>query len=112
MKIFLLLFLLLSFSVRAAFVSGTDIPLMDGLAIDENEGFSFDTPAGQIVTVLGRTTATKKEIETFYQDSLTALGWRQISSTKYRRDQDELVLQISPAVNKIEVRLQLTFSNK
>ena len=37
MKFLLALWLMLAFSVQAAFVPGTDVPLMDGLVVDEND---------------------------------------------------------------------------
>ena len=112
MRIFAVLFLLLSFSVRAAFLQGTDVPLMDDAVINENDSFSFDTPAGQIMTVTAQTSSSSKEVIEFYKESLSALGWKQISSTEYQRDQDELTLQVESRKNMTLLKLQLTFSNK
>ena len=112
MKILWVLLLFVSIAVRAAFVPGTDVPLMDGLVVDENDSFSFDTPAGQIMTVSAQTTAPVKEVKAFYGESLPALGWQQISATQYHRDQDELSLQISSIAHKTSVKIQMTFANK
>ena len=112
MKYLLALCLFLSFSANAAFVNGTDVPLMDGFVVNENDSFSFDTPEGQIITVIAQTTASKKEVLRFYQESLNALGWQQKTGTKYYRDQDELSLDVTPQKEKTKVKLQLTFANK
>ena len=112
MKFFLIICLLVSLSVQAQFLPNTDIPMMDGLIIDENDSFSFDTPEGQIMTVTARTTASAKEILAFYKESLEALGWNRKSATEYRRDQDNLVLKIVPSARQNTVKLQLTFANK
>ena len=112
-KIIFLGMLLFSFFVRAAFWAGTDIPLLDDFVVDENEGFSFDTPAGQILTISGSTKSSASSVKTFYKDSLTALGWTQKSATTYKRDQDELTLQLdSTTKGKTTVKLQITFANK
>ena len=112
MKFLLALWLMLAFSVQAAFVPGTDVPLMDGLVVDENEGFSFDTPEGQIMTIVATSDASAKEITSFYQESLSALGWKTMAVNQYRRDQDELMLKITSAAGKTVLKLQLTFANK
>ena len=112
MKFLFFLFLLFSLTVHAEFFSGTDIPLMDGMTVDENEGFSFDTPAGQIMTISAVSTSSKKEILDFYKESLKALGWQQKSDKEYHRDQDELTLQLTSLKGKTILKLQLTFANK
>ncbi|MBQ3695851.1 MAG: hypothetical protein II938_02640 [Alphaproteobacteria bacterium] len=112
MKYFFVLFLLLCLPLRAEFLAGTDVPLMDGLIVNENDTVSFDTPSGQILSLTAQTSASKKEILNFYHESLLALGWQQKSQQKYRRDQDELILQVIPTKLKTIVKLQLTFANK
>ena len=112
-KIFLVLSLLLSMTVQAVFWDGTDVPLLDDFVIDENESFSFDTPEGQILTLAGRTKTTVEKVRSFYVDSLTALGWQQKTPTIYHRDQDELILKMSPDGKRgTRLQLQLTFANK
>ena len=112
MKFLFVLLILFSFGVTAAFINGSDIPLMDGMTIDENDSFSFDSPEGQIMTVTTRTKASAKEILKFYEESLSALGWQKTSQTTYHRDQDELTLQILSGKALTTLKLQLTFANK
>ena len=112
MKFLFVLCLFFSVSVWGAFINGSDIPLMDGLVIDENDSFSFDTPEGQIMTVTAKTTASTKAVSSFYEESLKALGWQKKSTNQYRRDQDELTLQVVPGKTSTTLKLQLTFTNK
>ena len=106
---FILLFCVIA---HAEFLSGTDIPLTDDMIVDENESFSFDSPAGQILTISAKTTMAPAQLRSFYKESLTALGWRQMSGSEYRRDQDELSLQITPTKGGSTLKLQLTYANK
>ena len=96
----------------ATFIESTDIPLMDGMEVDENDSFSFDTPSGQIMTVSARTKSSAQEVQTFYQSALTELGWQKRNKTTYYRDQDELVLQITPGAHGASLKIQYTFANK
>ena len=112
MKYLLVLCLFWAVSLQAAFLNGTDVPLMDDFVINENDSFSFDTPAGQIMTVIATGSSSKKEILSFYKESLNALGWQQKTTTKYVRDQDELVLNITPQKKSTQIKIQLTLANK
>lgn len=111
-KGFLIFLLFFTLTTQAKFIQGTDIPLMDNFQINESESFSFDTPAGQIMTITATTTLSEKEIHSFYQESLTALGWEKTSSTVFKRDQDTLNIKITPQKQNIQIKIQLTFSNK
>ena len=105
-------FALFSIVARAEFFEGTDIPLMEGMQVDESDSFSFDAPAGQIVGYSATVSSPVHEVRDFYQASLVELGWQQKSSTKYVRDNDELVLQFVPRKQKTTVKMQYTFSNR
>jgi len=97
---------------HATFIESTDIPLMDGMEVDENDSFSFDTPSGQIMTVSARTKLSTQEVQSFYQSALAELGWQKRNKTTYYRDQDELTLQIAPVAHGTSLKIQFTFANK
>ena len=97
--------------VRASFMGGSDVPLMEGLTVYEADEFSFDTPAGQIVGFIGRTDKSAKEVREFYHEALTELGWRKKSANRYVREQDELELQVKPLKKGTQVKIQCTFPN-
>ena len=111
-KILLALGVLLAIGVRAEFVADTDIPLMEGLQLIEGESFSFDVPAGQIVGFSAVTAKSVAEVKEFYQTALMELGWQKQSDTVYRRDQDELTLQIIRQKQKTLVKIQYALPNR
>lgn len=53
-----------------------DVPIMDGLVIEPELGFAFDSPNGRIVMIFASTTASPSKIMAFYGSSLIQLGWR------------------------------------
>ena len=84
--------------VLADFLPGTDdIPLMDGLSLPDINDFSFDTPAGQILTFDANTSFSKKQVLSFYQKTLTAMGWQQSKSGYFTRGNDTLILSFPQA---------------
>ena len=107
--VFALIFIV---SAHADFFPGTDIPLMEDFVSDENESFSFDTPAGQIVTFVAKTNRSAQEIRDFYDTALLELGWNKTGSLSYRRDQDKLDLKITPLKTGRTVKIQVTFPNR
>lgn len=95
--------------VSAGFLPMTeDIPLMDGIVLKETGYFSFDTPAGQILTFEGETKEEKQVVRDFYDKTLTALGWYQKKTDFYVRGNDTMTLSF-PKKNK--VRFDVLFSN-
>ena len=53
-----------------------DVPIMNGLEIEPELGFAFDSPSGRIVMIFASTTAPSSKIMAFYGSSLIQLGWR------------------------------------
>ncbi|MBQ7413323.1 MAG: hypothetical protein IJV07_03500 [Alphaproteobacteria bacterium] len=80
-------------TASADFLPGTDdIPLMDGLSLPETNDFAFDTPAGQILAFDADTSFSQKQVLSFYQKTLTAMGWEQSKSNHFKRGNDTLIL--------------------
>ena len=80
MRRFAILFALLAVLSAPAsaqdFVPGfEDLPLMRGLAPIAGSGHVFDSPAGRLVESHASGTVSRAEVETFYRESLVALGW-------------------------------------
>ena len=111
-RIVALCFMFFCALAHATFIGSTDVPLMDGMEINENDGFSFDTPSGQIMTISAHTKASVQEVKSFYQNTLAELGWQKKNNTTYHRDQDELVLQVVSASKGSNLKIQFTFANK
>ncbi len=52
-----------------------DVPIMNGLAIEPELGFAFDSPDGRIVTIFASSTVPASKIMGFYGTTLAQLGW-------------------------------------
>ena len=52
-----------------------DVPIMNGLSIEPELGFAFDSPDGRIVMIFASSTVPASEIMGFYSSTLTQLGW-------------------------------------
>ena len=52
-----------------------DVPIMNGLEIEPQLGFAFDSPNGRIVMIFASTKAPSSKIMAFYEGSLAQLGW-------------------------------------
>ncbi len=53
-----------------------DVPIMNGLIIEPELGFAFDSPNGRIVMIFGSSDTTPSEIIQFYGKALAQLGWK------------------------------------
>ena len=52
-----------------------DVPIMNGLSIEPELGFAFDSPDGRIVMIFASSTVPTSKIMAFYGSTLTQLGW-------------------------------------
>ena len=52
-----------------------DVPIMNGLSIEPELGFAFDSPDGRIVMIFASSTMSASNIMGFYGSTLTQLGW-------------------------------------
>ena len=109
---FLALFFCTSLAWGQNFIPGTeDIPLMENLAMDENETISFDTPAGQIMQVQAKTNLSPKAVQTFYENTLPAIGWQKNGPNSYHRGQDKMTLSTKTTGTTTIVKFQMTIPN-
>ena len=105
--LFLFLFMFFSQGIQSAFLPSTDdIPLMDGIALTDTDDFSFDTPAGHILTLIGETKIPHKDVLSFYQKTLTSLGWYADKQT-FKRDNDTLNISF-PTPDTVRFDITLT----
>ncbi len=96
-----------------AFLPGTeDVPLMEGLIVNPTANIDFDTPAGQIRTVnaTGKT-LTGQKITAYYQQTLSALGWRIEKDNRFIREKDSLVITVLKESKPAIVRFETTMTN-
>ena len=52
-----------------------DVPIMNGLSIEPELGFAFDSPDGRIVMIFAASTVPTSKIMGFYGSTLAQLGW-------------------------------------
>ena len=52
-----------------------DVPIMNGLSIEPELGFAFDSPDGRIVMIFASSTVPTSKIMAFYGSTLAQLGW-------------------------------------
>ena len=52
-----------------------DVPIMNGLSIEPELGFAFDSPNGRIVMIFASSTVPAPKIVGFYGSTLAQLGW-------------------------------------
>ncbi len=58
-----------------------DVPIMQGLTIEPNLGFAFDSPEGRIVIIYLRGDTAMTAIKDYYNTAMPPLGWGSTAST-------------------------------
>ena len=68
-----------------------DVPIMDGLSIEPELGFAFDSPDGRIVMIFASSTVPASKIMGFYGSTLAQLGWEG-DNGRWIRGEEKLVI--------------------
>ena len=68
-----------------------DVPIMNGLSIEPELGFAFDSPDGRIVMIFASSTVPASKIMGFYGSTLAQLGWSG-GDGKWIRGTEKLVI--------------------
>jgi len=77
------------------FLSGfEDLPLMPGLTQVPDAGTMFDTPSGRVVEAYAKGKVAVADVAAFYDKTLPHLGWKKVTSHRYRREDEVLDLEI------------------
>jgi hypothetical protein len=92
---------------RAFLAAVEDLPLAPGLVETPEAGLVFDTPAGRIVEAHAEGAVPASEVEAFYAEALPELGWRRRGPWRFGREDEVLVLEVSPTGRGIAVRFTL-----
>ena len=87
-----------------------DIPLMDGLTLQQTVDVAFDTPAGQILVFVASTRNSPDSVRSFYAKTLTALGWSWKKKDTYTRGADTLEITF-PTAGTVRFDITLSSSN-
>ena len=78
-----------------------DLPIMDGMTIEPELGFAFDSPSGRIVLVFAAATDSEAAILAYYDSALASLGW-QGGGGSWNRGSESLTLgQVDTSVGRL-----------
>ena len=88
----------------------SDIPIAEGLSLEDGSETIFDVPEGKIVEVTTFGPLELKEVQEFYKESLLALGWQPISgkSWNYKRSDEVLEISFEDGAEDLQVKFRLT----
>jgi len=95
---------ILSASERTAWFS--DVPLIDGVSVDTQLSFAFDSPSGRILVLHLKTKTADKDILSSYRDTLVAIGWTK-SDGQYVKGDEMLKLEKIQLEGKYSWRLTI-----
>ena len=68
-----------------------DLPIMQGMAIESQLGFAFDSPEGRIVQVFATGPSENTPVISYYNAALAGLGWAGADG-RWQRDGEVLVI--------------------
>ena len=74
-----------------------DLPIMQGMAIEPQLGFAFDSPEGRIVQVFATGPEDSAAVIAYYNDALSGLGWRGQDGRWNRGDEALTISQVEMA---------------
>ena len=74
-----------------------DIPIMNGLSIEPELGFAFDSPDGRIVMIFASSTVPASKIMKFYGSALVQLGWGGADGNWIRGDEKLMIGAVQTA---------------
>lgn len=81
------------------FIGSFDIPLVEGLVIDEDQFVELDKPEGQISEYTAVGTVPAEAVMVFYQNSMPSLGWsldqKSSQNLVFSRDKERVTILAS-----------------
>ncbi|NKD78084.1 hypothetical protein HEQ60_09970 [Haematospirillum sp. H1815] len=84
-----------------------DLPLMPGLQSHEGGLTVFDSPYGTIVESTAKGRVLPADVLDFYARTLPQLGWTRTGETLFRREAEELVLDVGQNKTDVIVRFRV-----
>ncbi|MFA7431602.1 MAG: hypothetical protein WCZ23_15695 [Rhodospirillaceae bacterium] len=91
------------------FVAGfDDLPLMPALVQDAEGATVFESPYGRIAESTATGQTTRAAVLSFYGATLPQLGWVRTADTTFRREGEELTLDIIDSGDGVSVRFQVS----
>ena len=65
----------------------SDVPLIDGVVVDVQLSFAFDSPSGRILALFLQTKVADKELFSSYRGTLNAIGWMEFDGRYVKGDE-------------------------
>ena len=78
-----------------------DLPIMDGMTIEPELGFAFDSPGGRIVLVFAASDEAKDKVMSFYNSALASLGWDGGDGSWARRNESLSLSQVDTSGGRL-----------
>ena len=78
-----------------------DLPIMDGMVIEPELGFAFDSPGGRIVLVFAASGAAESGVLSFYNGALASLGWVGGDGSWQRGEESLTLAQVDTSVGRL-----------
>ena len=78
-----------------------DLPIMDGMTIEPELGFAFDSPSGRIVLVFAAAAISEAAILAYYDSALASLGWQGGDGSWYRGSESLTLGQVETSVGRL-----------
>lgn len=87
-----------------------DVPLMDGLSVDESSALVFDKPEGRVIEIAATDEAGlgNAAISGFYDTALAQLGWLKTDQNRYVRMSEALEISFIQGDSASLVRFVLS----
>ena len=95
------------------FVVGiTDLPLISGLYLVEEETVIFEKPVGRFIHAVAKGGRTEEDFWQFYRDTLPQLGWRTVTPRIYFRDGESLNINVEKNDSQIIANFTIAPASK
>ena len=78
-----------------------DLPIMQGMTIESQLGFAFDSPEGRIVQVFATGPDDSAAVIAYYNDALSGLGWSGQGGRWNRGDEALTISQVKMATGML-----------
>lgn len=86
-----------------------DLPLMSGMTELSDQSMVFDKAEGRVVeTAVFTAVSSVDEVQDFYRTTLPALGWQRLSSDRFLRNGEQLLVKCEKVQDGVVVRFSLS----
>lgn len=84
-----------------------DVPVQDGLVVDEEGTVVFDSPSGRIVEVYATGLLAPENVLEFYGATLPEMGWQPVTRQRFQRENEQLSIDFFDGQSNLSVRFTL-----